>query len=214
MAVGIGERPEFFKRKFEKMFFQEEAQRSAREDLGIGGQAQPQGVLLEEALSKGVEGQDVHGRVAVGHQRVDPFFHLPRGLIREGQGQQFFGPRRLRGDQPGDPAGQHGGLARAGSCHDQQRSFAMGDSPELLGIQVGKDGFCFSHGLTIHQVEDIKNPASGAGFFMIREGLDHLPRRLFCARILRRCFLRLWVLIFFLWRFFPDPMRFSPCFHS
>ena len=38
----------------------------------------------------------------------------------------------------------------------------------------------------------------------------YLPSLLRSARIFRRCFLRLCVLIFWRWRFFPEPML-SPC---
>ena len=54
-------------------------------------------------------------------QLVDALAHLGGGLVGERDGQDLAGPRVPGGEQVGDAAGEHAGLARAGAGDDQQR---------------------------------------------------------------------------------------------
>ena len=111
--------------------------------LGVGrvvdGEAGPDvevgGLGPQDAYTHRVEGGDPHGSRPgpdhVGH----PLAHLSGGLVGERDGQDFTGVGTTGGQQIGDPAGQHPGLARPGPGHHQQRSPAMLDGGPLLRVQ-------------------------------------------------------------------------------
>ena len=110
----------------------------AAEDGRAVAEAGLEGMLAKEPVAEGVERADLRVVVPVRHEPVDPLDHLVGGAIRERQGQDLGGLRALLGDQPGDPAGDDGRLARPGPGDDQQRPVAMGHRLALAGGQVGQ----------------------------------------------------------------------------
>ena len=64
-----------------------------------------------------------------------PLAHLGSGLVGEGNGQHLTRANVARGQQVGDPTGQHRRLARAGTGHDQQRGTLVQDGAALLSVQ-------------------------------------------------------------------------------
>ena len=93
----------------------------------------------QQAVAEGVEGGDLDVGVAVGDELVDALLHLGRGLVREREREDLFGAGAALGDQPGDAAGDDGGLAGPGAGHDEQRAGIMGDSLALGVIETIQD---------------------------------------------------------------------------
>ena len=134
-AGRVTQRPEPFQLEVEKTLAQEDHDLRSRQDPDVGRQAEIQGVFPDEPVSEGVKGRDRGVRVAVGHELVDPSLHLRGGLVGEGQGQDLRGPGSSSRDEPGDPPGHDLGLAGARAGHDQQRTVAMGDGANLIGVE-------------------------------------------------------------------------------
>ncbi len=109
------------------------------EDAEIVLQANLERVAPQQAVAEGVEGGDLDVGVPVGHELVDALFHLGGGLVREGEREDLFRAGAALGDQPGDTAGDDGGLARAGAGHDEQRAGVMGDSLTLRVVEAIQD---------------------------------------------------------------------------
>ena len=61
----------------------------------------------------------------------DPLFHLPRGLVGKGDGQDLRRPGAPRRDDMGEARGEGGGLACAGPCKHQHRAFGRQHSLPL-----------------------------------------------------------------------------------
>jgi len=80
-------------------------------------------------------------------QERDALAHLLSGLVGERDGQDLAGPRALGVDQPGDPVGQHAGLARARAREDQQRPARVRDGLALGRVQPRQEVVdqCFGH---------------------------------------------------------------------
>ena len=70
---------------------------------------------------------------------LDPLAHLGGGLVRERDGQDLAGSGVAGGQQVGDPAGEHPGLARPGAGDDQQRAAAVLDGLALRRVEVGDE---------------------------------------------------------------------------
>src|SRR5262249_28815536 len=68
---------------------------------------------------------------------ADPLFHLPRGLVGEGDGADGVGRNALANDVR-HPTGNDACLARTGAGDDQQRSVDVRRGLGLLGGEVGK----------------------------------------------------------------------------
>ena len=102
--------------------------------------AEAVGVGAQNAQAGRVEGRDPHfvGRRA--HQLGHPAAHLVRRLVGEGDGQDAPGRGVARRHQVGDAPGQHPGLARAGTGHDQQRPAPVLDRGPLGQRQVVDQG--------------------------------------------------------------------------
>ena len=66
---------------------------------------------------------------------LDPLLHLGGGLVGEGDRQDRARVRLALGDQPGDPAGQHPGLARARAGDHQQRRALVDDGRALRLVE-------------------------------------------------------------------------------
>ena len=68
----------------------------------------------------------------------DPLAHLARGLVGEGDDQQFPGLGPAGGQDVGQAGGQDAGLAGAGAGQDQNRSLGRLDRQPLFGVQAGQ----------------------------------------------------------------------------
>ena len=93
----------------------------------------------QQAVAEGVEGGDLDVGVAVGHELVDALLHLGGGLVGEGEREDLLGAGAALGDQPGDAAGDDGGLAGAGAGHDEQRAGVVGDGLTLRVVEAIED---------------------------------------------------------------------------
>ena len=96
--------------------------------------AQHFAVTAQDPHARRVERGDPHRLDDRPDQGADPLAHLGRGLVGERDRQDLRRPRSLV-DQVGDAMGQHAGLARAGSGHDQQRPVAVHHGVELLRVE-------------------------------------------------------------------------------
>ena len=98
--------------------------------LGVGGvvdrerrlEAELVDLLAQDPHAGGVEGAHPHDPGPPADEVLDPLLHLGGGLVGEGDRQDRARVGPPLGDQPGDPAGQHPGLARPGAGHHQQRA--------------------------------------------------------------------------------------------
>jgi hypothetical protein len=117
--------------------------------LGVGGVqdgearfvAQPPGLGAQDVQTQGVEGG--YGEAVAqlpGQQLADPFPHLPRRLVGEGDGGDMPGLDAALGGQVGDLARDHPGLARTGSGQHQQRAVQIFHGFALLRVEVGEHG--------------------------------------------------------------------------
>ena len=112
--------------------------------LGVGGVvdrevrlvAELVDLLAQDPHARGVERRDPHDPGALADQLLDPLLHLGGGLVGEGDRQDRAGVGLALGDQPGDPAGQHAGLARAGAGHDEQRRPGVHDGRALGFVEA------------------------------------------------------------------------------
>ena len=122
----------------------------------VAGEAGRVGLVVDRELPRvaeqvGVGPQDAHARrVERGHphrsgDRADQFgdaaAHLVGRLVGEGDGQD----RRRRHalvDEVGDAMGEHPGLARSCAGDDEQRSAAVDDGVELVGVEPGERVDC------------------------------------------------------------------------
>ena len=73
--------------------------------------------------------------------------HHPGGLVGEGDGEDLAGPKRARGDLPGDPARDRRRLARAGPREDANRPAHSLGGAALLGIQTRENDHRATGGL-------------------------------------------------------------------
>jgi hypothetical protein len=108
--------------------------------------------LAELGVGHGVEGA---GGDALAHPELPQAgAELARRLAGEGQGEDVTGVGRAGGDPPGDPAGQHPGLARPGAGEDAQWGAVAGDGGRLgLGQPFEEALCCRRHGLPFHANE-------------------------------------------------------------
>ena len=90
-------------------------------------------LLAQDPHARGVEGRDPHDPGALADEVLDPLLHLRRGLVGERDREDRPRVRLALGDQPGDPPGEHPGLARPGAGDDQQRR-ALVDDGGALGL--------------------------------------------------------------------------------
>ena len=86
----------------------------------------------------GMEGHHPHRPRDPPDQARDPLAHLVRGLVRERDREDLHRPRPVGRQQPGDPVGEHPGLARARAGEHQQRPLAVGDRLALRRVEPGQ----------------------------------------------------------------------------
>ena len=73
-------------------------------------------------------------------QRGDPLPHLGCGLVGERDREDLAGVRTALREEIRDAPGEHTGLARSGTGHDQQRAAAVGHRGGLRRIEAGQEG--------------------------------------------------------------------------
>ena len=134
---------------------------------GVGVDADAQAVVAHQAAGEGVVGGDHRladvggidsidgldaspvglrrrdreqtGGAEAGQAGGDTLVQLGGGLSGEGQSEDLVGTDLPGGDQVDDPLGHGGGLARAGSGNDQERTESVGDDACLFlggGVDV------------------------------------------------------------------------------
>ena len=94
------------------------------------------GMAAEDLDADGVEGAEP--RHALDHatdQLADAEFHLARGLVGEGHGENLSRPRSAQAQNMGNARRQHPCLARAGAGQHQQRAIERLDRLALLRIE-------------------------------------------------------------------------------
>ena len=106
------------------------------------------GVVPQDFYPDGMEGAEP-GQ-ALDHaadQRADAVFHFARRLVGEGDGEKLAGPGLARGQNMGEPGGQHPGLAGASPRQNQQRAIGDLDGGALFGVKALEIGrFALRHG--------------------------------------------------------------------
>ncbi len=100
--------------------------------------AEPLGLQAKQAGAGGVEGHHPHPPLDPADQAGDPFAHLLRRLVGEGDREDLVRARLAGREQPGDAVGEHAGLARPCPGEDQQRPLAVGDGVSLGAVQPGE----------------------------------------------------------------------------
>ena len=139
MSGRIPERAVAGQRQLEEPVAQEDDLLGATQHAEIVLETDLQRVAPQQAVAEGVKGGDLDVGVPVGHELVDALFHLGGGLVGERQREDLFRASAALGDQPGDAAGDDGGLAGAGPGHDEQRAGVMGDSLTLGVVETIQD---------------------------------------------------------------------------
>ena len=74
----------------------------------------------QDPHARRVERGHPHEPGPVADQRGDPLLHLAGRLVGERDRDDLVGTHVAGGKQIGDPVGQHPGLTRPGTGHDQQ----------------------------------------------------------------------------------------------
>jgi len=100
-------------------------------------------IQAQQPRRQAMEGAQPHaGQLAslVPEQARHAFLHLARGLVGEGHGQDAV-PVGSLGQEAGQPAGDHAGLARARAGDHQQRLCRIGHRRDLTRIQPAGQGF-------------------------------------------------------------------------
>ena len=107
-------------------------------DREVGLEADAVPVAAQQPHAEPVEGADENTCVAA-HQIEGAPAHLVRRLVGEGHGRN---PPRLDSQllhEPGDPVGDHPGLARAGAGDHELRPAVVGDRRQLFRVQAGAE---------------------------------------------------------------------------
>lgn len=104
-------------------------------DAQLRRDAQLDRVFAHEPVAERVERRHRRAREPVGHALVHARLHLGGGLVGEREPEDLLGPGALRGDEPGDAAGEDLRLARAGAGDDQERAGAMRDGRALAVVE-------------------------------------------------------------------------------
>ena len=90
------------------------------EDRETGFVAQPRMLLADDVKAQVVKGADGQAATFAGTQQgADPLFHLARGLVGKGHGDDVLGADAAVLDQVRDLAGDHAGLAGASTGEHQ-----------------------------------------------------------------------------------------------
>ena len=105
----------------------------------IGFQLHQFGMGAQDASADRMEGAEPrHAFDGLAEHLAEPQLHLARGLVGEGDGEDFAGPGAALAEDVGDAAGQHAGLAGAGARQHQHRAVQRFHRLALLGIEAGE----------------------------------------------------------------------------
>ena len=99
------------------------------------GVAEPPGLPAQDAHAGRMESHHPHGPNPRADQRGDAGGHLASRLVGKGDGQDLVRRHITRGEQVGDPVGEHAGLARTRAGHDEQRAALMHHGSALFRIE-------------------------------------------------------------------------------
>ena len=106
------------------------------EDLKGLGQRGVTVVSAQQAIAQAMKGADPHASGIDRQHCRQPRGHFARSLVGEGD-CQYTGRTELAGlDQPGDPGGEHAGLAAAGAGEDQGVLGWQRDRRKLSVVQI------------------------------------------------------------------------------
>ena len=99
------------------------------------------GVAAQYFHADRVEGAEPrHAFDDLPHHLADAVFHLARGLVGEGDGEDFRRPRPPEIEDVRDARGEHAGLAGSRAGQHQHRPVQRLHRLALLGIEVGEIG--------------------------------------------------------------------------
>ncbi len=135
----VAERAVRVELELEQVLAQEDHDLGPGQHPHVGRQPELEGVLADQPVAERVERRDRRVRVAVRDELVDADRHLLGRLVGERQGEDLRRPCPPRGDQPGDPPGDHLRLAGPRTGHDEERSGAVGDRPELVRVEAAEE---------------------------------------------------------------------------
>jgi hypothetical protein len=106
------------------------------EDGEVRLEADQLGVAAQDLVADGVEGAEPgHALDHAADEPADALLHFARGLVGEGDGEDFAGPCLALGKDVGKPGGEHAGLAGACTCQHQQRAVERLNGCALLGVE-------------------------------------------------------------------------------
>ena len=108
--------------------------------------AEPGRFPAEDAAAGGVEGEDPDRAGDSAEHVLEPFAHLPGGLVREGDGQDLLRLHSAGVDQMRDAVGEDARLARARSGNHEQGPLGGEDRLLLRRVQIGEIGLGRSNG--------------------------------------------------------------------
>ncbi len=92
----------------------------------------------QHAAARRVEGEDPDRARRLAEHALEPFAHLPRRLVREGDRKDLVRLHPARADEVSDAIGEDARLAGAGSGDDEKRPFRREDGLPLGLVQVGE----------------------------------------------------------------------------
>ena len=109
-------------------------------DREVGAVAEPLRLAAQDPAARRVERH--HPGCACGRadEVSDALAHLPRGLVRERDREDLGRLHADRAEQVRDAAGEHAGLAGAGTGDHEHGAFRVEDGLALRRIQVGEVG--------------------------------------------------------------------------
>ena len=91
-------------------------------------------VVAQDAVAESVKGRYPSIDIAIGHQLVNPCFHLAGGFIGESEGKDAGRRDFLLANEPGDAACHNCSFSRAGAGHYQERPLTKSDRSLLFSI--------------------------------------------------------------------------------
>ena len=136
MPGGRAQRTVVFQGKPEKVLTEKYGLLYLVEKHEVQMESQLMRVVAQHTFPERIERADLHERVAVRDQEVDPLLHLVGRLLRKGHGQDLIRPGRLGRDKVGDPMRDDFGFSGASTGDDQEGPFAIHDRPCLLLVQA------------------------------------------------------------------------------
>ncbi len=98
------------------------------------------GVAAQDARGDRMKGAEPNAVGGAADHRFEPFAHLARRLVGEGDGQQFGRKSAAGGEDMGEPRRQHPGLAGAGAGENQNRAVDRFDGAPLRLVECREVG--------------------------------------------------------------------------